>query len=200
MKKNKIIAITGGIGSGKSVVLNFLKGQGFYTLSCDQICNDIYSKRRVLKKLQSLFPQAVSGKYKLTLDRAKLAQIIFSNDQSYTLLYSYTTQLILKKTLSLVKRVKKDAIVEVPLLFECNATHFFDAVLVIKRDKNARLQAVIERSNLTKEQVELRMAKQIDYDSFDFTPYRVIENDATSQELCEKALFCINEILNDTNC
>ena len=49
------IAITGGIGSGKSTVLDYLKTQGYPVFSCDEIYKKISKSEEYLKKLQDLF-------------------------------------------------------------------------------------------------------------------------------------------------
>jgi dephospho-CoA kinase len=85
--------------------------------------------------------------------------------------------------------------VEVPLLFECNYQNEFDAVMVIARDKNARIDSVKRRSNLTEEEIISRMAKQTDYDSFDLTPYFCIANDSDELSLKEKVLTTAKKIV-----
>ena len=57
----KLIAITGGIGSGKSLVLSTLKKQGYPTLSSDEIVKTLYKKPAVKKILKGVFPTAVKG-------------------------------------------------------------------------------------------------------------------------------------------
>ena len=45
MKQNKKIAITGGIGSGKSAVSQILASKGWFVLDCDQITKQLYQKQ-----------------------------------------------------------------------------------------------------------------------------------------------------------
>lgn len=197
MKKNKIIALTGGIGSGKSSALNYLKSQGFDTLSCDDVCRELYKKHKVKRQIQKMFPNAVDGRVFLKINRAVLAETVFDDDKKYNLLYSYTTPLILKATLKRMKKFKNDAVIEVPLLFECTASEHFDGVIVILRDKQKRIFAVTERSALTEEQVEKRMARQIDYDGCDFSKYSVVYNNGSKVELFEGILRAVNEFVNE---
>lgn len=196
MKNRKIIAITGGIGSGKSCALQFLKEQGFSTLSCDDVCRDLYKKRKVKKHIRQMFPTAVDGKLFLTINRKALAELIFEDSDNYNKLYSYTTPEILKLTLKKARKQKSDTFVEVPLLFECLATAHFDGVIVVLRDKDKRINAVIERSNLSKEQVEKRMARQIDYDDYDFSNYTTVTNNGDVHDLFESVLRAVNQIIN----
>ena len=58
---SKKIAITGGIGSGKSLVLNCIKELGYPTYSCDEIYKEIRNSKTYLDNLQALFPDCVSN-------------------------------------------------------------------------------------------------------------------------------------------
>lgn len=196
MKNRKIIAITGGIGSGKSSALQFLAKQGFLTLSCDDVCRDLYKKRKVKKQIKKMFPTAVDGKLFLKINRKALAGLIFNDGDNYNKLYSYTTPEILKLTLKKARKQKRDTFVEVPLLFECLATEYFDDVIVVLRDKDKRIKAVTERSSLNPEQVEKRMARQIDYDTYDFSKYITVENNTDIHDLYESVLRAVNQIIN----
>ena len=78
--KNVKIAITGGIGSGKTTLINLIKNMGFPVYSCDEICQKLYKKRRFLKKLKILFPTGVKGKIILKAQKQEIAREVF-NDQ-----------------------------------------------------------------------------------------------------------------------
>lgn len=184
MKKPfKIIAITGGIGSGKSTALDVIKSAGFNVLSSDGIVSELYKKRSVKKFLKRLFPTAVTGIINLKIDRKEISRITFTDKEKHTALTKHVTALVLRE---IIKRAQKHGGVtfaEVPLLFECDFTPHFNGVMVITRNKEERIQSVIARSNLTREQVLERMSAQVDYDSIDLSPYAVIENDGDKEKL-----------------
>lgn len=73
MKKQKI-AITGGIGSGKSSVAEFIRQEGYPVFSCDEINRSLLSKQDYLEKLQKLFPEAVTEG---TFDKKSLRRQFF---------------------------------------------------------------------------------------------------------------------------
>ena len=85
-------------------------------------------------------------------------------------------------------------IVEVPLLFECGYEKYFDGVIVITREKEERIKSVISRSNLTREEVIKRMKNQVDYDSFDLSPYAIIKNDGDIETLKKKVLSATKDL------
>ena len=177
MKKNKLIAITGGIGSGKTYALNVLKMAGYNVLSADQITFDLYQKRSVKKLLKKMFPTAVTGKCKLTVDKKEIADIAFSNKVKYEELTSTVTPLVLKEIKKRTKRLKGLVFVEVPLLFERGYQNEFDFVLVITRPLEERIESVKTRSKLNEKEILARVNAQVDYDKLDLSNYTVIEND-----------------------
>ena len=74
----KIIAITGGIGSGKSLASEFLRQAGYNVVSCDEITAELYKKRRVKKEIGKIFPSAVSGKCRIRIDKKEVARQVNS--------------------------------------------------------------------------------------------------------------------------
>lgn len=192
MKTQKIIAVTGGIGSGKSSVLEQIKSLGYPVFSCDQILNEVYSSRTVKRQLKKIFPTAIKGIFCLKIDRKALSKLVFSSPENRRKLESITHPEILR--LAKEKILKVGAILsflEVPLLFEGNYQLGFDGVIVVKRNVEDRINSVMSRSSLTREQVLSRILAQVDYDSLDLTGYVVIENDKDLNSLKEKTLQAI---------
>ena len=187
MAKMKV-AITGGIGSGKSTVVEILLGLGFEVTSCDEITKQLYKKRSVLKGLKKIFPDAISGIIKLKADKKKIAHAVFNSVAKKDQLESYLHPLIMKQVFIVLDRARGDmAFAEVPLLFESGLETQFDKVLIITRDRKARIESVMARSNLSEQEVIDRINSQIDYDLLDKTAYYVVENNGTKEQL-EKLL------------
>lgn len=189
-KKHLTVAVTGGIGSGKSFFIEVLKEKGFSTLSCDQIAKDLFEKRTIKKKLKKLFPSAVTGKIFLNVDRKKISDIVFIDKDALARLNALTHPIIISETIKSAKKLKSPVFVEVPLLFEGNYTSLFDKTVVVVRDKNARIESVVSRSNLSYTEVVSRMNNQVDYDTIDLSEYIVINNDG-SRESLESNLYQI---------
>lgn len=186
MNTKKLIALTGGIGSGKSTALKILKEAGFYTLSSDKIVSELYEKVEIRKLLKNLFPQAVSGD-DYVIDRKKIAEQTFNNKEKHLALTDLITPIVMAE---IIKRTSDDQLyfVEVPLLFECEFADLFDAVMVVTREKEQRIDSVVKRSNMTREQVEARMLNQFDYDNNDLSSFIIIENNGSETQLKEKVL------------
>ncbi len=193
-KNKKLIAVTGGIGSGKSSALNIIKDAGYYTLSSDLIVSELYEKRRVKKLLKSLFPDAVTGIIKLKIDRKKISQKVFFDKVLHKKLTALITPLVLEEILRRASKKSGLIFVEVPLLFECGYEKNFDKVLIISRALSARIESVKKRSNLTEQEILARIKNQFDYDTADLSPYTVIENDGSINDLQDKILSFIKEL------
>lgn len=180
MKQSKI-AVTGGIGSGKSTVLALLEKHGYRTVSCDGIYAQLCTEQPFLAGLARLFPTAVKNG---TLDRAALSHIVFSDKEAREKLDSYTHPLIMERLLA---RMEGVCFAEVPLLFEGGYERLFDGTIAVLRDKRARIEAVKRRSGLSEEEIALRMDSQFGYERLP-EGCRILRNDGTVEDL-ERALL-----------
>jgi dephospho-CoA kinase len=192
MQDKKLIAITGGIGSGKSTALQILSDLGYKTLTSDKIVSELYEKQQVRRLLKPLFPDAVTGK-DFVLDRKKIADEVFANKQKHQVLTELITPMVMAE---IIKRTTDDELcfVEVPLLFECGFEELFDGVIVVSRSLESRIESVIARSNLTREQVLARINNQFDYENADLSSYTVIINDFDQSALKTRLLEFINTL------
>ena len=188
MKTKLVVAITGGIGSGKSLALATLNNAGYQTFSSDKIVGELYQKRSIKKLLKKMFPTAVSGRLRLVIDKAEIAKITFNDKQKHAELTNAITPLVLKEIQKRVENLQGVIFVEVPLLFECSYQNEFDKVLVVVRDKSERIESVKVRSNLSTEQVLARMNNQVDYDTIDVSNFIVLNNDGDKQNFEQKVL------------
>ena len=195
MKKSKVlIAITGGIGSGKSFVLSTLKSQGYQTLSSDEIVTKLYKKRSVLKKVKALFPLAVKGVFAPTIDRKYLASEVFSCEQKRKALTNLVTPLVYDYIISYSQKITGKLFIEVPLLFETNRQNDFDKVIVVYRNLKDRIESVKKRSNLTENEILARITSQVDYDSIDKSNYLNLENDGNKDTFTKKVIALASSI------
>lgn len=190
----KLIAITGGIGSGKSTAAEIIKNAGFPVLSCDEITADLYKKPAIKRGLKKLFPSAVSGEKRLSVNKKTIAELCFGNDGEYKKLCSLMTTKTYEVAIKKAKRLGGKVFIEVPLLFEYGLQNDFFAVIVITRNDEARINGVMTRSSLTKEEVVARINRQFDYSSADLSGFSVITNDGTTEELKIKLLDIINKL------
>lgn len=162
MMKKKI-AITGGIGSGKSTLVKLIRKTGYDVYSCDAIYQKIINTKEYIDAIAKIFPSAVcSG----IINKNLLAEIIFNDPAAREKLNNVAHPLIMHE---LEKHMQEGCgplvFAEVPLLFECGFEKNFDGVIVVMRNDEQRIQSVAQRDNLTTEQVRKRIYAQVDYQS-----------------------------------
>ena len=194
MAENFKIAITGGIGSGKSTVSEIIKSAGYTVISCDQINAELYKNRKTLKGLKKIFPTAIKGFFKLVADKKEIAKIAFSDQKKYKALNDYLIPKIKENLFARLKTENGLVFAEVPLLYESNLKNDFDGVIVVTRNKDQRIKSVMTRSALTEEDVISRINMQIDYDTLSISDEKVIVNDGNIDDLTEKIQNILNEL------
>ena len=189
-RKTELIALTGGIGSGKSLALEIIKNSGVFTLSCDALVTELYKKRAFLLKLKSLFPGQVSV-LKAEVNRKEISKTIFSDAEKRIKLNALVHPKVIKLAFKIINKAKQNkAVLEVPLLFESNLEEHFNKIIVVIRDINEREKSLLERG-LTKEEIVSRINSQVDYEKKDLSKYVIIQNNGTKTHLKEQLLKVI---------
>lgn len=143
--KNKkiVIGLTGGIASGKSVVLNEFKKLGVETLDCDKIAREVVEPRQTAyKKIVKVFGKEVV-KNDGWLDRTKLGEIVFHNSRKRKTLEQIVHPQVIKILYEKINRSNSNLIiVDIPLLFEAGLEKMVNKTIVVwcsKKDQFARL-------------------------------------------------------------
>lgn len=194
MKQNKKIAVTGGIGSGKSTVMKIIAGKGYPIFSCDEIYSQLTSDRDFLNILRHSFGDILNSDG--TLDRKKLSEIVFNNPAKLAELDKITHPAIYKEMFRMADEAGGICFCEVPLLFESGAESLFDGVIIVMRNEEQRIKSVTARDKLPEQDVKKRISNQFDYNSADFAMYYVIHNNGDLSELgwqTEEIIKKINE-------
>ena len=161
----KKIAITGGIGSGKSTVSNILKDKGYPVYSCDEIYAELVNSKIYIDEIKEVFPTAVKqGK----IDKKCLAEIIFSDKQKRTRLNKIAHPLIMQTLLARMNENDSQIVfAEVPLLLEGNFENLFDKTIVVLRSREERIRSICTRDGIPPEKAEERLNAQFDYDAIE---------------------------------
>ena len=140
------VALTGGIGSGKSTVGELLHELGAYIIDSDQLA------RLVIERGQPGYDAVVAqfGDGILTageIDRTKLAAAVFNDESKRKLLESIIHPLVRQAAAEQMKKLPADAVVvnEIPLLFETDGAGRFDFVISVQVDEDKRRERLRER-------------------------------------------------------
>lgn len=187
-RKNLLVAITGGIGSGKSTAAAAIKAAGFSVISCDEVCAKLYKSPAFLRNLKKYFPSAIKGTIFPKADKKELSRLAFAGGENYKILSEQVTAPVYRAAMKKAKAKKGVVFIEVPLLFEFDKQDDFDKVLVIMREKSEREESVKKRSGLNEKEFSARLSRQTDYSKADLSSYTVILNDGTKEDLASRAV------------
>ena len=155
------IAITGGIGSGKSTVLSILRKYGYSVFSCDEIYREISITKNYIDKIQAQFPTVVREG---VIDKKALSNIIFQDESAREALNKIAHPIIVNELFLRMKKAKGDLVfAEVPLLFETQEKTSFDGVIIVIREEAMRVKSIIDRDGISEKEAKKRIASQINY-------------------------------------
>tara|TARA_Y100000814_G_scaffold283013_1_gene248605 strand:+ start:743 stop:1333 length:591 start_codon:yes stop_codon:yes gene_type:complete len=152
----KTIAITGGIGSGKSTFCSKLKEKGFKIHSSDEQVAKIYKnpEKKFVTYLHTIgLSKSISKK---NIDKKIISKIIFENKQIRKKLELYIFKIVRKKRSDFIKQEKqkktKLIFIDIPLLFENNLEKQFNKVISIIASKRVRLKRLKKTRKMTENQ------------------------------------------------
>jgi dephospho-CoA kinase len=180
------IALTGGIGSGKTTVSSIFEKLGVPIIDSDIISRDLVKPGQpCLTKIINEFGNEILTEQN-TLDREKLRSIIFDDDVAKSNLESILHPSIYKELDSQISKINYPyCLVVVPLLIETNAMKHFDRILVIDTDKDLQVKRTQKRDNSSEIEVKKIIDSQISREQRLKYADDIIENTLTIEELNE---------------
>ncbi|GAB4523455.1 MAG: dephospho-CoA kinase [Pleurocapsa sp.] len=163
MMFQRIIGLTGGIGSGKTTVSNYLADK--YNLMV--LDADIYAREAV--DIDSPILAAIFTRYgdRLMLEngrlnRTALAEIIFNNPLEKQWLESQIHPYVRHRFQQELLNLKDNTVVlAIPLLFEANFTDLVTEIWVVYCDRSTQVTRLQQRDRLTIQQAETRIDNQL---------------------------------------
>ena len=184
-----ILGLTGGIGTGKSTVANMLKEKGIPVVDTDLISREVIEYPEIIEKIKLEISNEVFD-FNNKLDRKKMSEIVFENQEKLKKLNEIMHPEILKKMWDEVEKLKKNhkiIVVDVPLLFEINMEKEVDKILLIYASKEIQLKRIMERDGRTREEAVKIISSQMPlYKKREKSDYIIQNND--SLEKLEKNL------------
>lgn len=158
----KIIGLTGGIGSGKSTVLELFKILGVKTYSADESAKKLVNTDPYLINLiKSSFGENIYDKGQL--NSKKLSKIVFEDTEKLKLLNSIIHPAVAKDFKLFLNSNNEDYIVkEAAIIFETKSENNYDKIIFIQSPLEIRIERVINRDNISREEVMKRINNQLD--------------------------------------
>ena len=177
------VALTGGIGSGKSAVAEFLEECGAVIFDSDQLARDVIE--RGTEGFEAVL--AAFGDTVLTdgeIDRSKLADIVFQDENQRKKLEGIIHPLVREAAESLMKKLPSDSVVinQIPLLVETNGAKRFDYVITVSASEDVRRQRLLQKG-LKDYEITKRMQAQVDDVAREEISDCIIKNEGSLEDL-----------------
>ncbi len=181
------IAITGGIGSGKTEVTNYLISKGYTVVDADRMSREMTAAggKAMPYILEHFGPSFVLEDG--SLDRAAMRDLVFRDPSWKQVLEEGTTKVVLED----IEAIKKERAAnndkalffDIPLLFETGTEDDYDAVWVVTADYEVRKSRIMVRDGIDSSIIDLIMDSQEGEDKKAKLADNVIYNNGTLDEL-----------------
>ncbi len=159
-KRATLIAITGGIASGKSAVSAWLEKHGNKVIYSDKLGHEALKMPKVEEQLITKFGEEILEDGKIS--RQKLAKLVFSDPDNLLFLNNLTHPLIRKKMQDIADNSDEDILFyEIPLLYENGLADKFDYVINVFSTEDVKIARIKERDGLDEEAAKLRIKAQL---------------------------------------
>ncbi len=202
MSKKIKIAITGGMGSGKSSFGNIFSEKGFLVIKADDISKEILSNDESVQELVVEYFGEECFDENGNPNKKYIAQKVFSSEENISIINS----ILHPPTIDSIKNMmnkelqKSDMVfVEAALIYEANMYPLFDYVVLITAEKSLRIKRIMGRDNVSEEEILRRMEKQLSEEKKKELADFVIENNGSTEELTKKCNFFFKLFTSFTN-
>lgn len=182
-----IIGITGGIGTGKSTVLNLLKHKyGFVVFEADKIGHELMQKGyEVYDKIVECFGTEILNE-DLTINRKLLSDIVFHDKEKLKHLNRIVHPAVISEISSEIEKCRRQSgtdrfVIEAALLIESGCDKICDHVWYIYADREIRIDRLRKSRGMATEQIEAVMENQLDKEDFIKKTHTVIDNSGTME-------------------
>lgn len=193
------LGVTGGIGSGKSLVCKVFADLGRKVIEADTIARVLVDTDKAIQsQVRNAFGSSVflpSGK----LDRKELARIVFTLPAKRKKLNAIVHPHVFKSIEreiqdSLPESLVPFVVIEAALIYETGMDKELDYILVVNAAEATRIKRVMDRDKVSRDDVVRRMNAQLPVEAKVKKAAFVVENNGTPQELIERIQF-INTLL-----
>lgn len=141
-----IVALTGGIGSGKTTVGDIFSELGAVVIDSDQLARAVLERgSKGFDLVLAKFGDAILKNGEL--DRSLLATLVFNDSQKRSELESITHPLIRQSFAEIISSLPSESIIinQIPLLFESKGAYKFDHIITISAPEELRIERLKNR-------------------------------------------------------
>jgi dephospho-CoA kinase len=181
-----IVGLTGSVGTGKSTVTNFFRELGAYIIDWDELARKVTRPHlKAWKEIVEYFGKGILND-DLTINRQKLADIVFSDKEKVTKLNQIVHPEVFKEDERITNEIKSlapDALIikDIPLLFELTRPLYVDKTIVVSISEQTQLRRLEERG-MSREDAKNRIKSQLPLEEKIKSADFVINNDGSLEE------------------
>jgi len=197
------VGLTGGIGCGKSHILREFHKLGVYTIDADEIAHEvILPDQSAYEQILEIFGPEILASDR-TINRKKLGERVFSNEQAREKLNQIVHPLVLEEEARRVAEIEEREdpkspilMVDAALMVETGSYRKYDCVVVVYCTPQVQLQRVIARDRLSEEEALQRIQSQMPLlEKIKYADY-IIENSGRLSETNEQIKHIFTELAN----
>jgi dephospho-CoA kinase len=194
----RVIGLTGGIGTGKSTVAQFMADLGARSLDLDRTGHEVLRDPTILKDLVQAFGDGILD-VEGQVDRAKLGPLVFTDPEELQRLTGITHPAIDARVGAYIEEARRDGVqvvvLEAAALMESGRSWQVDEVWVTVAPVEVVVARVSARSGMTADEVRERINNQMSNDEHASFADVVIDTDCSLEELRERVRAVWNELL-----
>lgn len=193
------VGITGGLGSGKSLMAQFLRAKGAFIFDADREAKFILLRdESVNQEIIMTFGDAVLNEIG-ELDFRRLASHAFTDAEHQLQLNAIVHPRVLAKAEDAMIRANQDKeklfIFDAALLFEAKGEAILDFTILITADPELRIKRAVERGTLTEEDIRRRMALQMSDEEREAHADYIIQNNEGLDEYTKQMEMLYDSVI-----
>ena len=193
----KLVAITGGIASGKSTVKQFIIEAGYKVIDSDEIAHQVLREPLVIDELVKYFGTSIIENKEIV--RRRLGEVVFNDKEKLAI----TNQIIHPRVKELIKeelhllKDEKIVFVDVPLLFEAKMDKEFKFIDVVYISEEEQLLRLKKRDQISSEFAITKMSHQIPLHEKITKASFVINNEGSLEETKKQVDELLRRLTNE---
>ncbi|KAI6190161.1 Dephospho-CoA kinase 1 [Aphelenchoides bicaudatus] len=197
-----LVALTGGIGCGKSTAVKYFRSLGILLIDADKIARQVVEPGQpaYLKLREEFGAEYFDDENDGKLRREKLGELVFSNQEKRRKLNGITHPAIRKQIFLQIAKAflsgRKYIVLDIPLLFESGSYWFIQKIIVIHCTPEKQLERLCQRDNMSVDNAKARISAQLPNEYKIKRANFCIDNNGTIQETHEqlqKVVECLNQ-------
>jgi dephospho-CoA kinase len=190
----KVIGLTGGIASGKSLVSRTLQGLGMTVIDADEISHELMAEDAAIKQhVVKTFGTGVLSPNG-DVDRGKLGKIVFQDAGLRKDLEQILHPRILAELSKRTRESKGNVVLEIPLLIEQEGHEHVDLVVVVYSTRERQIQRLMDRDGISQEEAVRRIEAQLPLEEKVAYAHYVIDNSGTIEETTDQVTRLYKQI------